>query len=213
MGPIKAFASHLRECPSHPGEQWLPIEGTQGRYLISSLGRAWSNSKCKLLTAFKMDNGYWRVNLTLNGKSRLYSVHRLVAQAFLENPENKAQVNHKFGNKQNNEAVNLEWATQPENARHAVATGLASIGEERPDAKLNADSVCAILKDRYLNRMAEPALAHKYKVSRASIRNVIHGRTWKHIDCEERALISSYKRLSTKGMTYNLVSRRKKKES
>ena len=160
-----------------------------------------------------MDNGYYRVNMTLNGKSRLHSIHRLVALAFLENPENKPQVNHKFGDKENNQAENLEWATQPENARHAVATGLASIGEQRPDAKLNEARVCAILNDRYVNQMPEPVLAQKYKVSRAAIRNVIQGRTWKHVDCEERSMIAGGLRLSTKGRTWKQKNPRKSKKS
>ena len=69
-------------------------------------------------------NGYSMVCLSNKGKSRLCSVHRLVAKAFIPNPENKPEVNHKDGNKQNNRVDNLEWATDREQMIHAYSTGL-----------------------------------------------------------------------------------------
>lgn len=71
-----------------------------------------------------MQNGYVRVQLSINGVRRNYPVHRLVARAFIPNPENKPYVNHKDGNKQNNCVENLEWVTARENDNHARATGL-----------------------------------------------------------------------------------------
>ena len=71
-----------------------------------------------------MQNGYVRVQLSINGVRRNYPVHRLVARAFIPNPENKPYVNHKDGNKQNNCVENLEWVTAREDDNHARATGL-----------------------------------------------------------------------------------------
>lgn len=69
-------------------------------------------------------DGYLGVVLCKNGKTKLIAVHRLVAMHFIPNPENKPQVNHKNGVKNDNAAENLEWVTQSENMKHAVKTGL-----------------------------------------------------------------------------------------
>lgn len=69
-------------------------------------------------------NGYERVELWKGGKGRKFLVHRLVAEAFVSNPDGKPSVNHVDGNKLNNSAANLEWVTQSENQRHAYSAGL-----------------------------------------------------------------------------------------
>lgn len=68
--------------------------------------------------------GYFQVSLWKNNKGTWFYIHRLLAQAFIPNPEGKPEVNHKDGNRQNNSLDNLEWATRIENAQHAVRTGL-----------------------------------------------------------------------------------------
>lgn len=81
--------------------------------------------------------GYMRVSIG----GRLEFVHRLVAQTFLPNPENKPQVNHKDGNKTNNCVSNLEWVTNQENRDHAVVHGLHLKGEACSNAKLTGEDV------------------------------------------------------------------------
>ena len=76
-------------------------------------------------------NGYVRVELWENGKGKKYLLHRLVAQAFIENPCKKPQVNHIDGNPLNNSVENLEWATQSENQLHAYRAGL-QVGYKKP---------------------------------------------------------------------------------
>ena len=78
----------------------------------------------KKIKSFVMSNGYVYVYLYKNSKKKTLKVHRLVAETFLENKENKKQVNHKDGVKTNNCVENLEWATQSENQRHAFVIGL-----------------------------------------------------------------------------------------
>lgn len=68
--------------------------------------------------------GYWRVELWANGRGRKFLLHRLLAEAFIPNPEGKPQVNHIDGNKPNNSLSNLEWVTQSENQIHAYRSGL-----------------------------------------------------------------------------------------
>lgn len=109
-------------------EMWKAIEGTNGRYEISNTGKVRSNNYLGHGTTKELkpwaNGGYKRVNMTIAGKKTNRLVHRLVAEAFIPNPENKPEVNHQDGNKHNNRADNLEWSTRKENLDHADATGL-----------------------------------------------------------------------------------------
>jgi hypothetical protein len=89
-------------------------------YYVSEDGRIWSDykGKKKLLKQSKSKKGYMRVNLYLNKKNYNRRVHRLVAQVFIPNPENKPEVNHKNGNTVDNHSRNLEWVTTLENQAH-----------------------------------------------------------------------------------------------
>lgn len=98
-------------------EEWKPIKGLH--YEVSSLGNIRNSENKNVLTNFDKNRiGYLRVYLYSEGKKKRYFVHRLVAETFIPNPENKPQVNHKDGNKQNNELSNLEWVTRSENGLH-----------------------------------------------------------------------------------------------
>jgi hypothetical protein len=103
-----------------------PIIGHDG-YWISKLGNIYSSLKSQLLK-LQINNlrkGYPYIGLHKNKKIKKYSIHRLVAQTFLPNPENKSQVNHKDGNKKNNHIDNLEWCTPRENCVHAYSLNLS----------------------------------------------------------------------------------------
>lgn len=111
-------------------EVWKDIEGYEGLYQVSTLGRVKSLarervSKDKILKSSGVR--YKLVCLYKSGIVKYVKVHRLVANAFISNPENKPQVNHKDGNKFNNSVSNLEWATSKENCIHAVQTGLSVV--------------------------------------------------------------------------------------
>lgn len=99
-------------------EIWKPIFGYN--YEVSSLGRIRNASNNKILSLFDKNRmGYYRVILFKEHKRKRFFIHRLVAETFLENLENKPQVNHKDGNKQNNNVENLEWVSQSENMKHS----------------------------------------------------------------------------------------------
>lgn len=109
-------------------EEWRDVKGHEGLYQISSTGKVKSlyRDMGKILTGeiIQKGKGYLRVELTQNKKVKRFLVHRLVAQAFILNPENKPEVNHIDGNTLNNNVSNLEWCTHRENIRHSWETGL-----------------------------------------------------------------------------------------
>lgn len=102
-------------------EIWKDIKGFEGQYQISTFGNVRSVYKksTKILVVFKTEKGYLRAKLHSKNKKHYVKVHRLVAQAFIPNPDNKPQINHKDGNKLNNHIDNLEWVTDLENKQHA----------------------------------------------------------------------------------------------
>lgn len=118
-------------------EIYKDIKGYEGLYQISNFGNVKSiermvkNSshsymklKERILKFKKSKAGYIQASINMNNVAKYFYVHRLVAIAFLENPENKRTVNHKDGNKLNNSLENLEWATHKENSQHAFNAGL-----------------------------------------------------------------------------------------
>ena len=97
------------------------IKGYEGLYAVSSCGKVWSYTNNIFLTPrHQRKTGYDRVHLVKDGKIREFLVHRLVAEAFIPNPENKPQVNHLDENKTNNHVENLEWATRQENINYGT---------------------------------------------------------------------------------------------
>lgn len=117
-------------------EIWKDIEGYEGLYQISNLGRVkslgryinklsgniWTDEKIK--KSYTDRDGYYRVNLYKDSKIQTYMIHRLVALAFIPNTKDKPQVNHIDGNKENNNVSNLEWCTSKENNIHALKNKL-----------------------------------------------------------------------------------------
>lgn len=96
-------------------EEWKDVKGYEGIYQVSNLGRIKSLKNNKIRKNVKDKIGYERIMLSKNNKIKLHYIHRLVAEAFIPNPNNLPQVNHKDEIKSNNIANNLEWCTQEYN--------------------------------------------------------------------------------------------------
>lgn len=104
------------------GEVWKPVPDYEGFYEVSNTGKVRSVYRYKkVLKPMISNTGYERVDLFKNKNRKQLSVHRLVAMAFIDNPENKPFVNHKDESKTNNCVDNLEWVTHVENCQYGTA--------------------------------------------------------------------------------------------
>lgn len=162
-------------------EVWKDIKGFRGLYQVSNTGKVKSLRYNKILKFSINGKGYLQVQFTVNYKFTTFKVHRLVAQAFIPNPENKPEVNHKDGNKLNNNDWNLEWNTTLENNLHARKTGLSKFlrGEDSSNVKLTEKEVLQIRKSK--NKKSSVELANIFNVTKENIRHILNNKTWKHI--------------------------------
>ena len=139
-------------------------------------GNGRRRTKGKRLNVFTNRRGYLNVSLSVApGKSRLRSIHRIVATAFIPNPRKLPQVNHKNGIKKDNRIRNLEWCTNRENMDHAVQLGLTKKNHRSPTQILTEEQVKEI---RAASSPDILALATSYHVTTEAIRNVISRKTW-----------------------------------
>lgn len=168
-------------------EIWKPIEYADG-YFVSNLGRIRSIKRGHdhILKLSHTKDGYVKCGLTIHGSSCRFRVNRLVAEAFIPNPENKPTVNHKDGNKDNNCADNLEWATLSEQMKHAYELGLKKPmrGTNQVVSKLTDDDV-RYIRDCYKShdkQFGAIPLAKKFNVSTCCIKRVVNRITYQDIE-------------------------------
>lgn len=152
-------------------EIWEDILGYEGLYQVSNFGRIKGFSRYeKILKSELMKIGYYQIRLYKKGIITKKYIHRLVAEAFIPNPENKRTVNHKNGIKTDNSLENLEWATHQENNIHAVKTKLHT-------EKLTVNDVLEIRKSDLSCR----ALGKIYGVDFTNISLIKRRKSWAHI--------------------------------
>lgn len=193
---LEIFQGHLEDAlNTNTTEQWKPVVGFEGLYEVSDMGRVRSLDRyirhpkgglahiagCVLtLRPGTSTSTYLRIGLCKNGVKSQHSVHRLVAMAFLPNPENKPQVNHKEKPKTDNRVSNLEWATRPEDDAHKTANGWDTPGAKNGMAKLTEAQVIEI---RNLRKQGWPLqeLATRYGVDQSNISAIVLRKSWYHI--------------------------------
>lgn len=171
------------------GETRKYISGYEGLYSVTTDGRVYSHPRMRIsghkingkyLTQSPDERGYLRVNLFKDGSYKTVKIHRLVAEAFIPNPDRKPEVNHLDGDKSNNRVENLEWSTGLENLRHAFQIGLkTNKGASNPRAKLTSLQVKDILS---ATGLSQRALAKLYGVSQAQICTIRQGKSWAHLN-------------------------------
>ena len=126
--------------------------------------------------------GYLLVTLGLKDERVQRLVHRVIAETFIPNIENKPEVNHIDSDRRNNSVSNLEWVTKSENMRHAFAYGKKTQkGEKNATAKLNDSIVKQILKEYSTGDVSQKEFAERYGVCKATIHNIINRKSWVHI--------------------------------
>jgi hypothetical protein len=175
-------------------EVWKDVIGYEGLYKVSNLGKICSLGRLiegnknsiyfkpeKLMTFELMKKGYLRAKITKEKRSIKKLVHVIVGECFILNPENKPQINHKNGIKNDNRVENLEWCTNKENCIHAVKNKLnvAKYGESCGGSKLKE---CDVIEIRNLKgKLLKVEIAKKFNISVHTINQIHQNISWRHL--------------------------------
>lgn len=169
--------------------KYIYINGIKSKYVINNYGeiyRVKSSGKLKIMKYQIDSDGYFTVVLHLDGVGYFRRVNRLVALAFIENPDNKPEVNHIDGNKQNNIVENLEWVTAKENIVHAWENELACAksGESHPNSKYTEKDIRNVCEYLVENKYTMKEISEKTGVSYTVVKQVRNHVIWTSISSE-----------------------------
>jgi hypothetical protein len=153
-------------------------------YWFTEDGRAFSfkRKKERELRGSQNSSGYIQLRLMGRKGSALYLLHRLVAEAFIPNPENKQQVNHKDSNRTNNHIENLEWVTPEENVQHALKSGRmkGNRGEKNGRAKLTEEQVEEI-REQLGRGVRQVDIAERFGIGQAHVSRIARNVSWRKV--------------------------------
>jgi len=163
-------------------EIWKEVPNTYGYYKASNQGRFQSKKSgdWKIITAFKTKLIYLGIDFQVNAKRNRFKAHFVIATLFVPNPNGYKMVNHKDGDKTNNNDWNLEWCTAAMNIQHAWDTGLKvkKYGESNPLAILTqkqADEIRALRKQK----VKQLDLCVMFNISRATCQRILYNKIYK----------------------------------
>ena len=163
-------------------EEWKDVAGYEGMYQVSNLGRFFGVRTNRILKSYLHRNGYMYQSLSKNGRVKHYLVHRLVALAFIPNPTNLPEINHKDLNKKNNSVENLEWCSHRMNMEHSLINGQkrGATGENHPYHKLSEADVKEIRR-KLKQGISGNHLAKEYGINCKAIYDIRDYETWKDV--------------------------------
>lgn len=180
ISEIKLLDEYIYDL-ANPIWKAIMINGIDTGYQVSNTGCV-KNKNDHILSSYKNNSNYLCLKISVNNIKYNYLIHRLVAEIFIPNPENKEQVNHKNGKKTINWVGNLEWNTRKENMQHAVVNNLLNpkYGENNPFAVHTEEQIkmaCKLLQENHSYNYIS-ALSG---VNRKTLEGIKNGKKWKHI--------------------------------
>ena len=170
-------------------EMWKAVVGFEDHYAVSNHGQVVRTGRAKGATVGRVlkqklgRSGYRFVNLSVEDVSTSVDIHILVAMAFLGAKPEGCEVRHADGDKENNFASNLEWATRSENLLHGsrvLGRKLGTPWHKNPNTRLTPESVASIRRDAAAG-MSQYAIGRKYGIAPNTAWYVINRKTWKHV--------------------------------
>ena len=166
----------------------LFIDDEPTQYFISSYGYIAAlnyagKQEIKILSQGVNGSGYLYSTISYKGNVYALRIHRMVAEAFIDNPKNLPQVNHKDGNKEHNQESNLEWLSASENTKHAYDIGLCTIltGEDNPHCKISNETVIQICTFLQEGKLSIPEIAKCTGAPESTIKNIVYHRAHKGV--------------------------------
>lgn len=166
----------LKQTEGHHNRAW--VVGYEGLYSVDESGNVYSTRYGRLKPQEK-NGGYQYVNLWSCGTRRHAYIHRLVAEAFIPNPDNLPEVNHKDCDKTNNHVNNLEWCDRHWNLQHSYDNGLKRIGENHGSAKLTEDDVREIRALR--GKASGKEISKMFGIAQCTVSAIQLYRIWKGV--------------------------------
>jgi hypothetical protein len=158
------------------------VVGYEGLYSITKDGRVWSETRGMWRSIYKNNGGYKCVVLCKQGKYKGFLVHRLIAKAFIPNPQKLPHINHKNGVKLDNSITNLEWVTPAQNMQHARENlGFWPPNGEKSGASKLQNEHIRIIRQLHEDGLSLSQIGKRFDTCNQNVWHIVKRKTWKHI--------------------------------